>query len=67
MALGEFKRNRKRLGPLTSEQETAIQDVLIPALVNKLSHPVIVHLRNAARDGNSTEVLEELRKLIRVE
>jgi glutamyl-tRNA reductase len=67
MALGEFKRNRKRLGPLTSEQETAIQDVLIPALVNKLSHPVIVHLRNAARDGNSTEVLEELRKMIRVE
>ncbi len=67
MALGEFRRNRKRLGSLTREQETAIQDVLIPALVNKLSHPVIVHLRNAARNGDSTEVLEELRKMLHID
>lgn len=67
MALIEFKRNRKRMGTLSPEQETAIQDVLIPALVNKLSHPVIVHLRNAAREGNTTQVVEELRKMVRID
>ncbi|MFL6277677.1 MAG: glutamyl-tRNA reductase [Blastocatellia bacterium] len=67
MATNEFKRNRKRLGALTPEQEAAIQEVLLPALVNKLSHPVIVHLREAARDGEPTRVLEELRKMIRID
>ena len=67
MASNEFKRNRKRLGALTAEQEAAIQDVLLPALVNKLSHPVIVHLREAARDGEPTKVLDELRKMIRID
>jgi glutamyl-tRNA reductase len=67
MALNEFKRNRKRLGTLNAEQESAIQEVLIPALVNKLSHPVIVHLRQAARNGEPAEVLNELRKMIRLE
>ncbi|HWP44474.1 MAG TPA: glutamyl-tRNA reductase, partial [Blastocatellia bacterium] len=67
MAVAEFKRNRKRLGSLSPEQEAAIKDVLIPALVNKLSHPFIVHLRTAARNGDSTEVLDELRKMIRID
>ena len=67
MAANEFKRNRKRLGALSAEQEAAIQSVLLPALVNKLSHPVIVHLREAARDGDPTSVLEELRKMMRIE
>lgn len=67
MALSEFKRNRKRLGAMTEEQEAAIENVLIPALVNKLSHPVIVHLRTAARNGDHTEVLDELRKMVRIE
>lgn len=67
MAASEFKRNRKRLGALTPEQEAAIQEVLLPALVNKLSHPVIVHLREAAHNGESTKVLEELRKMIRID
>jgi glutamyl-tRNA reductase len=65
--VGEFKRNRKRMGALSPEQETAIQDVLIPALVNKLSHPMIVHVRNAARNGEHTEVMEELRKMLRID
>jgi glutamyl-tRNA reductase len=67
LALAEFKRSRKRLGSLTAEQELAIQEVLIPALVNKLSHPVIVHLRHAARSGEQAEVLADLRKLIRLD
>ena len=52
---------------LNAEQEAAIQDVLLPALVNKLSHPVIVHLRHAARNGEPSEVIEELRKMIRID
>jgi glutamyl-tRNA reductase len=67
IATGEFRRNRKRLGDLTPEQEAAIEDVLIPALVNKLSHPMIVHLRNAASDGKPTQMVEELRKMIRID
>ena len=67
MAATEFRRNRKRMGALTPEQETAIQNVLIPALVNKLSHPMIVHLRNAASNGDPTQVMEELRKMIRID
>lgn len=67
MAVSEFKRNRKRLGALTAEQETAILEVLLPALVNKLSHPVIVHLRHAARDGETSQVIEDLRKMIRID
>jgi len=67
IVLSEFKRNRKRLGVLSQEQETAIEEVLIPSLVNKLSHPMIVHLRNAARDGKPTQMMDELRKMIRIE
>ncbi|HMG34650.1 MAG TPA: glutamyl-tRNA reductase [Blastocatellia bacterium] len=67
LAQSEFKRTRRRLGSLTPEQEAAIVEVLLPALVNKLSHPVIVHLRNASRNGESTEALNELRKLLRID
>lgn len=66
IVISEFKRNRKRLGVLSQEQETAIEEVLIPALVNKLSHPMIVHIRNAARDGKPTQMVDELRKMIRI-
>jgi glutamyl-tRNA reductase len=67
IVVNEFKRNRKRLGDMTPQQEAAIEDVLIPALVNKLSHPMIVHLRNAARDGKPTEMVEELRRMMRID
>ena len=67
IVLSEFKRNRKRLGDLSQAQETAIEEILIPSLVNKLSHPMIVHIRNAARDGKPTQMMDELRKMIRIE
>jgi glutamyl-tRNA reductase len=67
LAASEFNRNRKRLGGLSPEQETAIREVLLPALVNKLSHPVILHLRNAARDRQPNEIIDELRKLLRID
>jgi glutamyl-tRNA reductase len=67
IVVSEFKRNRKRLPDMTPQQEAAIEDVLIPALVNKLSHPMIVHLRNAARDGKPTQMVEELRRMMRID
>jgi glutamyl-tRNA reductase len=67
IVIGEFRRNRRRLGELSHQQETAIEEVLIPALVNKLSHPMIVHLRNAARDGKPTQMMDELRRMIRID
>jgi glutamyl-tRNA reductase len=67
LALAELKRNRKRLGAFSPEQEAALREVLIPALVNKLSHPMIVHMRAAARNGEAASVLDELRKMIRIE
>jgi glutamyl-tRNA reductase len=67
IALSELKRNRKHLGAFSPEQEAALREVLIPALVNKLSHPIIVHMRAAARNGEPASVLDELRKMIRIE
>ncbi len=67
IVISEFRRNRKKLGELSQEQETAIEEVLIPALVNKLSHPMIVHLRNAARDGKPSQMMDELRRMIRID
>ena len=67
IALSELKRNRKHLGAFSPEQEAVLREVLIPALVNKLSHPMIVHMRAAARNGEPASVLDELRKMIRIE
>lgn len=67
IVVSEFKRNRKRLPDMTPQQEAAIEDVLIPALVNKLSHPMIVHLRNAAKDGKPTQMVEELRRMMHID
>jgi glutamyl-tRNA reductase len=67
IAHAELKRNRKHLGTLSPEQEAAIKDVLIPALINKLSHPMILQMRTATRNGERSHVLEELRKMIRID
>jgi glutamyl-tRNA reductase len=50
----EFVRQRSRLGPLTPEQEKAIEEMLMSA-VNKISHPVIHRMRRSydtGEDGN---------------
>lgn len=44
MARAELLRQRKHLGPLTAEQETAVEQLLI-STVNKISHPVINQMR----------------------
>ncbi len=42
----ELTRQRNRLGSLTPEQETAIEALLM-ATVNKISHPVLSHMRSS--------------------
>jgi glutamyl-tRNA reductase len=44
MARAELARQRKRLGPLTKEQETAIESLLM-STVNKISHPILNQMR----------------------
>jgi len=48
----EFERHRKRLGPLTPEQEAAMRQFLLEGIVNKTLHPLILGLREAARQGS---------------
>jgi glutamyl-tRNA reductase len=53
LAAAEYRRHRRRLGELTAEQEQAIVSVLLPSIVNKISHPMITHLRDSVRDSQT--------------
>ena len=44
MARAEFRKQRKRLGVLSAEQETAIEALLM-STVNKISHRVVPQMR----------------------
>jgi glutamyl-tRNA reductase len=44
IARGEMARQRKRLGPLTKDQESAIESLLM-STVNKISHPILNQMR----------------------
>lgn len=55
IARTELEKQRNRLGPLTPEQEEAIEALLI-STVNKISHPVIHRLRNSYSTGEDDEV-----------
>jgi glutamyl-tRNA reductase len=44
VARAELARQRKRLGPLTREQEAAIESLLM-STVNKISHPILNQMR----------------------
>lgn len=52
LALAEFERSRKRLGPISEEQEAAIR-VMINSIVNKFTNPIIRELRES-EDGHSS-------------
>ena len=50
-ALSDYvKRQRKRLGPLSKDQETAIESLLM-SIVNKISHPVMNQMRRFYETG----------------
>jgi glutamyl-tRNA reductase len=61
----ELDRRRLQLGTLTPEQERAIEALLL-ATVNKISHPVLSHLRRSY-DAGDAENIEAWRDLFGLE
>ena len=59
----EIEKVRKRLGPLSPEQEEAL-DQATAAIVNKLLHPPTVHLKETAQNGHPPEYIALIRKLL---
>ncbi len=59
----EVEKARKRLGPMTPEQEEALE-ALTSAIVNKLLHPPTVHLKEIASNGHVSEHMGLIRKLL---
>src|ERR1043166_3692290 len=58
VARTELQRQRKRLGPLTPDQEAAVEQLLM-ATVNKISHPVLNQMRRFY-EASDTETMQEL-------
>jgi glutamyl-tRNA reductase len=51
IARAEMARQRKRLGPLTKDQEAAIESLLM-STVNKISHPILNQMRRFYETGD---------------
>src|SRR6266568_3947742 len=58
----EIDRVRGRLGPLSPEQELAIE-ALTHGIVSKVMHTPITTLKTAAREAEATTVIEVVRRL----
>lgn len=61
----ELTRQRNRLGPLTPEQERAVEALLLSAL-NKVSHPVLNHMRHSY-DASDAETIQAWREIFGLE
>jgi glutamyl-tRNA reductase len=59
----EIAKVRSRLGPLTKEQEDALESATA-AIVNKLLHAPTVALKDAARNGHEPEQVSLIRRLL---
>jgi glutamyl-tRNA reductase len=61
IARGELTRQRNRLGPLTAEQESAIEALLV-STVNKISHPLLSHMRRSygASDAEAIQAWRDI-------
>jgi glutamyl-tRNA reductase len=57
----ELTRQRNRLGPLTPEQERAVETLLL-STVNKVSHPVLSHMRRSY-DASDAETIQAWRDI----
>ena len=57
---------RGRLGPLTPDQELAVE-ALTRGIVNKIMHTPISALKTAARDQESATIVELVRRLFNLE
>jgi len=62
----EIDRVRGRLGPLTPEQELAVE-ALTRGIINKIMHTPISALKTAAREPEATTVVELIRKLFNLQ
>jgi glutamyl-tRNA reductase len=62
----EIDRVRGRLGSMTAEQEMAL-DALTHGIINKIMHTPISTLKTAARDPESTTVVELVRRLFNLQ
>ncbi len=65
IARHELKRQRNRLGPLTPEQESNIESLLM-STVNKLSHPMLSQMRHSS-DASDAEIIEAWRDIFGLE
>ena len=65
IAKAELTRQRNRLGPLTSEQETAVEALLV-STVNKISHPLLSHMRRSY-DSSDAEAIQAWRDIFGLE
>ena len=59
----EIEKARRRLGPLTPEQEQALEAVTT-GIVNKLLHPPTVQLKEMASNGHPAEHLALIRRVL---
>jgi glutamyl-tRNA reductase len=59
----EIEKARARLGPLTPEQEQALE-ATTTAIVNKMLHVPTVQLKEIARDGHPPELIGLIRRLL---
>jgi glutamyl-tRNA reductase len=65
VAQAEMLRQRKRLGPLTAEQEAAIETLLM-ATVNKIAHPVLNQMRRSY-EISDTDTVQTVRDIFGLE
>lgn len=65
IARAELVRQRNRLGPLTPEQENAVEALLLSA-VNKISHPLIERMRRSL-DASDDEGIQAWRDVFDLE
>jgi len=62
----EIDRVRGRLGPITPEQEMAIE-TLTRGIVNKIMHTPISTLKTAAREAEATTIVDTVRRLFNLQ
>ncbi|HEY3037782.1 MAG TPA: glutamyl-tRNA reductase [Pyrinomonadaceae bacterium] len=61
----ELRRQRNRLGPLTAEQERAVEALLV-STVNKISHPLLSHMRRSF-DASDADTIQAWRDIFGLE
>jgi glutamyl-tRNA reductase len=62
----EFERFRKKIGPLNREQELQVHN-LLRSVVQKLLHPPVRYLKDAARRGDTRETVSRYQEIFDIE